>query len=90
MICTVIWFQVFLSNTNDFQAYLFNPQREPKHIIPHKVQSGPGSNGNKRAATQTPDLQNWSLIIRHSFVSYSKNLFLVGAYTSARDSDSIF
>ena len=41
---TVIRYQVFLSNTNNFQTDLFDLYMEPKKEIPLK-QKGPGNNG---------------------------------------------
>ena len=38
-------------------------------------QSGPGSHGNEGCTPHSPDLQNWSLTIRYSLVSYPEHLF---------------
>ena len=45
---TVIWFQVFPSNTNNFQTDLFDPE-----------QSGPGSNVNERVLSTRCSLMSY-------------------------------
>ena len=66
---TVIWYQAFLSNTNNLQTsvwYIDWTQTD----ISTLVQSGPGSNVNVRDTLHFSDLQNRSLSIRCSLVSF--------------------
>ena len=39
---TVIWFHVFLSNTNDFQTDLFDPYMGPMQVLTRRVRVDPG------------------------------------------------
>ena len=43
-------------------------------------QSGPGGNGNERISPPSPNLQNWSLSIRYSLISYFFFLYLSPLY----------
>ena len=63
---TINRYQVFLSNINNFQTDLFD-RTWTGTTIPG--QSGPGSNSNKEMTPNSPDLQNWSLMVRCHWVS---------------------
>ena len=44
----VIWFQVFLFNINNFQTYLFEPWMGPKQLLIHQVRVDLGVTKMKR------------------------------------------
>ena len=70
---TVIQFQLFLSNTNQIQTFIWQTDRTIA-VITTLGLSGPGSNGNKGVTPHSPDLQNWNLTIGYNLVSYPKHI----------------
>ena len=70
----VMWYQVFLPNTNNFQTDLFDSCMEFQ-VITLKDQSGTGSNGCKEVTPHSPDFQNLSFTYRYRLVLYPEHLF---------------
>ena len=73
---TVIWFQVFLSNTNNFQTKSIWPIYGILTGTITMCESGLGSNGNEGITPHSPELQNWSLTTKFNLVSHSGHSFL--------------
>ena len=53
-----------VSNTNNFKEIYLKHKLDPKKY-------GPESNGNEVITLNSQELQNWSLTIRYSLVSYT-------------------
>ena len=66
---TVIWFQVFLSNTNNFQTNILQPETGPQKVLPLWVMVDLGI-----ISIHFPELKKWGLTIGYNLVLYPEQI----------------